>query len=66
MIRLTIVDQNGKVLLPKDVSNAAELLALVEQARTLIRDCESLARQYKKTEIPTSESRQAFPRASCQ
>jgi hypothetical protein len=58
MIRLTIVDQNGKVLLPQDVSNAAELLALVEQARTIIRDCESLVRLHKKTESPATGSKQ--------
>lgn len=59
MIRLTIVDQNGKVLLPQEVATATELLALVEQARTIIRDCENLARLHKKVEIPVSESRQA-------
>ena len=32
MIRLKIMDQDGKVLLPKDVATATELLSLVEQA----------------------------------
>jgi hypothetical protein len=45
MIRLDIIDQDGKVLLPKDVATAAELLTLVEQARGVIRDCERLAQQ---------------------
>ena len=59
MIRLTIVDQNRKVLLPQDVATAAELLALAEQARTMIRDCESLARLHKKAEFAASGSSQA-------
>jgi hypothetical protein len=58
MIRLTIVDQNGKVLLPRDVANATELLALVEQARVMIRDCESLTRQHKKAEFTAPGSGQ--------
>jgi hypothetical protein len=45
MIRLAIIDQDGKVVLPKDVATAAELLTLVEQARTVIRECERLARE---------------------
>ena len=45
MIRLAIIDENGKVLLPKDVSSAAELVKLVDQARNLIRECERLARE---------------------
>jgi hypothetical protein len=45
MIRLAIIDQDGHVLLPKDVATAAELLALVEQAKTVIRDCERLVQQ---------------------
>jgi hypothetical protein len=46
MIRLAIIDQDGKVVLPKDVATVAELLPLVEQARQLIRDCERLAREH--------------------
>jgi hypothetical protein len=58
MIRLTIVDQNGKVLLPQDIATATELLVLVEQARAMIRDCESLARQHKKAEFTVPKSSQ--------
>jgi hypothetical protein len=58
MIRLNIVDQDGKVLLPHDVVTVTELLALVEQARTIIRDCESLARQHKKAEFTAPGSSQ--------
>ena len=43
MIRVAIVDQDGKPVLPKDVSTAAELREVVEQARGLIRDCERLS-----------------------
>ncbi len=43
MVRVVIVDQDGKPVLPKDVSTAAELREVVEQARGLIRDCERLA-----------------------
>jgi hypothetical protein len=45
MVRLAIIDQDGKVLLPKDVASAAELLTLVEQARGVIRECERMAWQ---------------------
>jgi hypothetical protein len=45
MIRLTIVNEDGKVLSPKDVPTATELLALSEQARTMIRECERLVRE---------------------
>jgi hypothetical protein len=47
MIRLTIIDQDDKVLSLKDIPTAAELLALAEQARAMIRDCERLARQHE-------------------
>jgi hypothetical protein len=45
MIRVAIIDQDGKVLSLKDVATATELVKLVEQARALIRDCERLARE---------------------
>jgi hypothetical protein len=45
MIRLAIVDHDGKFMLPKDVTTAADLLTLVEQAKSVIRDCERLAHQ---------------------
>jgi hypothetical protein len=45
MIRVVIVNQDGKPVLPKDVSTAAELREVAEQARGLIRDCERLAAQ---------------------
>jgi hypothetical protein len=45
MLRLAIVDQDNKPVAMEDVPTAAELLALAEQARGVIRNCERLARQ---------------------
>jgi hypothetical protein len=45
MIRVAIVDQDGKTVLPKDLPTAAELRNVAEQAKGLIRDCERLAAQ---------------------
>jgi hypothetical protein len=45
MLRLAIVDKNGKIVPPAEVPTAAELVALVDQARNVIRDCEQAARQ---------------------
>lgn len=47
MLRLAIVDQDGKIVAPNDVPTAMELLALADQARKVIRDCEQLAQQLK-------------------
>jgi hypothetical protein len=56
MIRVVLVDQDGKPVLPKDVSTSAELREVAEQARGLIRDCERLAAQKdpkgRKGEVP--------------
>ena len=45
MVRLAILDQDGKHLTLQNVPTAHELLTLVEQARSVIRDCERLAQQ---------------------
>jgi hypothetical protein len=47
MVRLAIIDQDGKTLPLKDVASAAELLVLVEQARGIIRECERVAWQLR-------------------
>ena len=47
MLRLAIINPEGKIVAAKDVPTAAELVALVEQARTVIRDCERLVQQLK-------------------
>lgn len=47
MVRLAILDSAGKIVTAKDLSTAADLLTIVEQARAMIRDCERLAQQNK-------------------
>jgi hypothetical protein len=47
MLRLAIVDSEGKILAAKDIATAFELQALADQARNVIRDCERLAQQLK-------------------
>jgi hypothetical protein len=44
MIQVSIIDQAGKPISPQQVSTAAELSEAVDQARRLIRECESIAR----------------------
>jgi hypothetical protein len=41
MICVTIVDQ-GKFLAPRDLTSPAQLRAAVDQARTIIAECEKL------------------------
>lgn len=43
MIRVAIVNEEGKVLKPNELPTAAELQQAAEQARNLIRECERLA-----------------------
>lgn len=57
MFRLAIIDTAGNIVAAKDLSKAAELLAVVEQARAMIRDCERLAQQAKSpTESPVGKN----------
>ena len=44
MVRLAIVDSDGKQMNAKEIASAVDLVSLAEQARTMIRDCEQLAR----------------------
>jgi len=44
VIQVIVVDQAGKRLALPDIATAAELNAVVEQARALIRECEREAR----------------------
>jgi len=44
MIRVAIVNSEGKLVPPEELATAAELQQVVNQARNLIRDCEQLAR----------------------
>ena len=51
MLRLAIVDQDGKIVAPNDVPTALELLSLADQARKVIRECERLAQQIKTKSV---------------
>ena len=48
MIRLALVDKDGKPVLPANIATAEELRGVAEQARNLIRECDRLA-QAKST-----------------
>jgi len=43
MIRVAIVTEEGKILKPEDLSTVAELQQAMEQARSLIRECDRAA-----------------------
>jgi len=58
MIRLAMIDEKGQIVAPKDVPTAMELLQLVEQARNVIRDCESLERE-RRRKTPATGTGQA-------
>jgi len=60
MLRLTILDSDGKTVSAKDVPTASELLSIAEQARAFIRECERLAQQHKSTN-PASAARHIVP-----
>jgi hypothetical protein len=49
MLRLAITDPAGHVIAAKDVTSAAELMSLAEQARAVIRECERLAHAMQTT-----------------
>lgn len=42
MIRVTLIDDDGKVLLPKNLATAAEFQEVMDKARYLVRECERL------------------------
>ncbi|HUE70064.1 MAG TPA: hypothetical protein VMP01_04175 [Pirellulaceae bacterium] len=44
MIRVAIVNETGKVLMPQELPTAAELRAAASQATALSRECERLAK----------------------
>ena len=52
MVRLAILDSDGKQVDPKELASAIDLVSIAEQARTLIRDCEQLAHA-KRPKSPT-------------
>ena len=53
-IRITLIDADGKTIEPKAVATSADLRALAEQARNLIRECDRLA-QAKDAQDPTKK-----------
>jgi hypothetical protein len=44
MIRVAIVNETGKVLMPQELATAVELHAACSQAMALYRECERLAK----------------------
>ena len=44
MIRLTLVDNEGNAMTPQELITEEDLREAAERARTLIRECERLAR----------------------
>jgi hypothetical protein len=53
MVRLTLVDENGKAVAPEKLESVAELTALQEWARTLIRECDRLINQKRPKKAGT-------------
>lgn len=51
MVRLAIVDSDGKHLDAKQIASAVDLVSVAEQARTIIRDCEQLAREKRPKQL---------------
>jgi len=43
VVRLAIVDVDGKRIEAKDITSAMDLMSLADQARKMIRECEQLA-----------------------
>jgi hypothetical protein len=44
MIHISITDRDGKVLLPQELATVAELREVADWARSLVRECERLAK----------------------
>ena len=53
-VRVSIVDQDGRALLPKDLPSVAMLQEIVAQAKLLIHECERL----EQLKDPRKASRQ--------
>jgi hypothetical protein len=45
MVRLAIIDSEGRSIQAGAIASAMDLVRIVEQARTIIRDCEQIARE---------------------
>jgi hypothetical protein len=57
MIRVGIINQEGKIVSPQELTTAAELQAAMEQARKLIRECERLATAKMKESSPAASGK---------
>ena len=55
MLRLAILDSEGKQVDLKEITSAVDLVSIAEQARTMIRDCEQLA--HAKRQRPAQAAR---------
>jgi hypothetical protein len=53
MIRVAIINETGKVLMPQELATAIELRAAASQATALARECERLAK-LKEPKAPGS------------
>jgi hypothetical protein len=52
MIRLVIVDADGKPMKPAEIASATDLVSITEQARTVIRECQRLADEKRPKHAP--------------
>jgi hypothetical protein len=52
MIRLALIDADGKPVAPKDITSAAELNQIAEQARKLLSECQRLVEQMRPKAAP--------------
>jgi hypothetical protein len=56
MLRLAIIDSDGKQIDPKEIASGVDLVSIAEQARTMIRDCEQLAHSKRNRQPATAAS----------
>lgn len=55
MIQVTITGHDGKAILPQDLASAADLQAVVYQAKNLIRACENIEHAIKNLKHSASK-----------
>jgi hypothetical protein len=53
MIRLMLLDEKGNAIPPEKLETVAELTQVLEQARTLIRECDRLINQKRPKKAGT-------------
>lgn len=52
MVKVVLLDQDGKQISPKSLTSAADLQDAANQARTLISACETIALQLRQAKNP--------------